>query len=85
MWEESQFEDTAVIFEGKRTPFVKKKIISKKETNMIATGLFCEYDSILFVACKDGSIRNLPFNPDKGMDSSVKVAKWEPHRQVMVR
>lgn len=45
-------EDAKVILEGKRAPFIKKKIINLNETNIISTGIMAEYRYDFFIGCK---------------------------------
>ena len=61
LWKESLPTCPKTIVTGKRTPFIKQKLIIGKETNLIGQGLMSEYKANLFVGCKDGSIRSIMF------------------------
>lgn len=45
-------EDAKIILEGKRAPFIKKKIIDLNETNIISSGIMAEYRYDFFIGCK---------------------------------
>ncbi len=67
-----------------RTPFIKQKLVKGKESNLIQSGQLCEFKHNLFVGCKDGTIRSIPFKPEFFLDKQV-ISQWVPHQNNSVR